>query len=56
MRRRPESIRKLAIVIIIAALIFNMICFLWNVKEMQISDPPKSEQIFIPEPQIDTTQ
>jgi uncharacterized membrane protein len=56
MRKRTELIRKLVIIIIIASLIFNMIYFLRNVKEMQILDPPKSEQIFISEPQIDSIQ
>lgn len=59
MRRRPESIRKVAFVILILGLIINAIIFIFDVKEikeMRNSDPPKSEQIIIPEPQIDTTQ
>jgi hypothetical protein len=56
MKRRPESIRKLALIIIIVFLILNMVFFLLDVKKIQISDPPKAEQIIINEPQIDTTQ
>jgi hypothetical protein len=50
--RRPGSIRKLAIIIIFIALICNMIFFLMDVKKRQLADPPKVEQIIIPEPQI----
>jgi hypothetical protein len=50
-----RSYHKLAMIIIILALMFNLILFISKVtKKSEIVDPPKSEQIIIPEPNIDT--
>lgn len=45
---------KLALGIIVLALVVNAIIFLLDVSKSEIVDPHESQQIIIPEPEIDT--
>jgi hypothetical protein len=49
-----QSKYKLALGIIILALVVNGIIFLLDFSKSEIVDPPESQQIIIPEPVIDS--
>jgi hypothetical protein len=49
-----QSKYKLALGIIVLALVANGIFFLLDASKSEIVDPPESQQIIIPEPEIDT--